>query len=186
MKVCCILLAMRGTLSAGVTQVLTVHVPPGVKRLNLQPMGRLPAVTPLDLHIGLPLRHQAEFDHTLAQFYDPASPQYHRWLTPEQIAERFGPSEQDYQSVIAFAESNGPNLINLPVQASGGVWVDCNYKCPTFRGTFNQPYPRLGKGASVVPSGGYVVVKPGSSEETMEISKPMRIQTISGTATIGR
>ena len=34
-------------------------------------------------------------------------PNYHHYLTPEQFTERFGPTEQDYQAVIAFAKANG-------------------------------------------------------------------------------
>ena len=43
----------------------------------------------------------------LQQIYDPASPHYRHYLTPEQFTEEFGPSEQDYQAVIAFAKTNG-------------------------------------------------------------------------------
>jgi len=46
-------------------------------------------------------------DRLLSEIYDPASTNYHRYLTPEQFAERFGPTEQDYQSLIKFAKTNG-------------------------------------------------------------------------------
>ena len=42
-----------------------------------------------------------------AEIYDPASTNYHRYLTPEQFTEQFGPTETDYQSVIDFARTNG-------------------------------------------------------------------------------
>jgi len=86
-------------------QVLRGHVPAAVARL--QPMGRLPGMTNLDLAIGLPLRNKAGLDNLLQQIYDPASPHYRRYLTPEQFAEMFGPTDQDYQALIDFVKANG-------------------------------------------------------------------------------
>jgi len=88
-------------------QVLHGHVPAAVARFNLQPTGQLPATKSLHLAIGLPLRNQAALTDLIQQLYDPASPNYHRYLTPEQFTEQFGPTEQDYQKVIAFAKRNG-------------------------------------------------------------------------------
>jgi hypothetical protein len=67
----------------------------------------LTSATNLDLVIGLPLRNQEALSDLLQQQFAPTSPQYHHWLTPEEFTERFGPSEQDYQAVIEFAEANG-------------------------------------------------------------------------------
>ena len=88
-------------------QVLHGHVPPAVARFNLQPMGQPPATKSLHLAIGLPLRNQEVLAHLIQQLYDPASTSYRQYLTPEQFTEQFGPTEQDYQKVIAFAERNG-------------------------------------------------------------------------------
>ena len=86
-------------------QMLHGHVPGVVA--HLQSIGELPASQRLNLAIGLPLRNQTELDVFLQQLYDPASPNYHRYLTPEQFTEKFGPTEEDYQKVIAFAQANG-------------------------------------------------------------------------------
>jgi hypothetical protein len=88
-------------------RVLYGHVPPAVTRLGLQPVGRLPSTNRLHLAIGLPLRNQEAFATLLQQIYDPASPNYRHYLTPQQFTERFGPTEQDYQAVLNFAETNG-------------------------------------------------------------------------------
>ncbi len=83
------------------------HVPAAVSKLNLPPLGRLAATTQLRLAIGLPF-HDPESIHALFnQVYDPASTNFHRYLTPAQITERFGPTESEYQAVIRFAETNG-------------------------------------------------------------------------------
>ena len=86
-------------------QMLHGHVPAAV--MHLKPVGQLPASQRLNLAIGLPLRNEAALDIFLKQLYDPASPNYHHYLTPEQFTEQFGPTEQDYQKVIAFAQANG-------------------------------------------------------------------------------
>ncbi|MDE3066344.1 MAG: immunoglobulin domain-containing protein [Verrucomicrobiota bacterium] len=81
------------------------HVPPVVARLT--PKGLLPETTNLPLTLGLPLRNQSELDEFLRQLQDPHSTNYHKYLAPGQFAERFGPTRQQYQLVIRFAESNG-------------------------------------------------------------------------------
>ncbi len=88
-------------------QMLHGHVPPAIARFNLQPLNRLPSTNQLNLAIGLPLRNQAALDKLLAEIYDPASTNYHRYLAPEQFTAQFGPTEADYQSLIAFAKTNG-------------------------------------------------------------------------------
>ena len=69
-------------------------------------IGRLPSTSSLNLAIGLPLRDQAALNRLLQEIYDPASPNYRHYLTPEQFDERFGPTEADYQAVIAFAKAH--------------------------------------------------------------------------------
>ena len=72
------------------------HVPAALARS--QPIGRLPATNQLRLAIGLPLRDPAGLEIFLAQVYDPASPNFRQYLTPEEFIARFGPTEQDYQA----------------------------------------------------------------------------------------
>jgi uncharacterized repeat protein (TIGR01451 family) len=79
----------------------------------------------LTLDIGLPLRNQPQLTSFLRDLYDPASPSYHSYITPRQFTDRFGPSQQDYQSVIDFAKANGlkvvatsPNRVILNVEGA--------------------------------------------------------------------
>jgi uncharacterized repeat protein (TIGR03803 family) len=131
-------------------QTLRGHVPAAAKRS--QPVGRLPGSTHLNLAIGLPLRDQEGLTNLLQQLYDPASPAYRRYLTPEQFAERFGPSKADYEALSAFAKAQGlvvtathPNRTILDV--SGSV-TDIErvfhvtmqaYRHPTEDRTFHAP-----------------------------------------------
>ena len=81
------------------------HVPSVVS--NLTAKGLLPATNQLNLAIGLPLRDVPGLDAFLAQLYDPASPNFRQFLTPEEFTARFGPTEQDYEAVKNFARTNG-------------------------------------------------------------------------------
>ncbi|MGA2242042.1 MAG: protease pro-enzyme activation domain-containing protein [Verrucomicrobiota bacterium] len=95
---------------------------------HLQQIGRFPGTNRLNLAIGLPLRNQEALDNLLQQIYDPASPNFRQYLTPEQFTEKFGPTEQDYQAVIDFAKTNGltvkatyPNRALLDVSGSAAT-----------------------------------------------------------------
>jgi uncharacterized repeat protein (TIGR03803 family) len=85
-------------------RVIKGHVPRVIA--GLRPLGPVASTRRIDLAIGLPLHNRETLTNLLVQLYDPASPNYRHYLTPRQFAERFGPTEADYQSVIAFAKSN--------------------------------------------------------------------------------
>jgi uncharacterized repeat protein (TIGR03803 family) len=106
----------------------------------------------LNLAIGLPLRNQESLTTLLDQLYDPASPQYRHYLTPEQFAEKFGPAKADYEALMAFAKAQGlrvtathPNRTLLDVS---GLVEDIErafhvrmqvYQHPTEARTFHAP-----------------------------------------------
>jgi len=50
---------------------------------------------------------RAALQSLLEQQRDPTSPNYHRWLTPEEYADRFGLSRNDFQKAIDWLRSQG-------------------------------------------------------------------------------
>ena len=78
---------------------------------GLTPKGRLAATNILSLAIGLPLRDKAILNELLQQLYDPYSTNFHQFLTPQEFTARFGPTDQDYQAVMRFAEGNGLTIV---------------------------------------------------------------------------
>ncbi|HTQ57348.1 MAG TPA: protease pro-enzyme activation domain-containing protein [Bryobacteraceae bacterium] len=50
---------------------------------------------------------QADLDRLLEQQQDPASPEYHRWLTPEQYADRFGAEQADVDKMLSWLAQQG-------------------------------------------------------------------------------
>ena len=121
-----LLMAAGLALSAAAAERQTLssrHVPEAVTRLT--PIGDFSGSQRLNLAIGLPLRNQPELDSLLQQICNPASPNYRRYLTPEQFTERFGPTVADYQALMEFAKTNGltvtvthPNRVLLDVAGS--------------------------------------------------------------------
>ena len=104
----CILLLLAvvfSSMAAGEKRLSRGHVPAVVK--HLQPAGALPSDRQLKLAIGLPFRNRAELTNLLAAIYDPASPHYRRFLTPQEFAARFAPTEADYRAVGTFARTAG-------------------------------------------------------------------------------
>jgi len=98
-----LLLLFVASLPAAERRTLRRGVPDSV---NAQRLDRLPASNHLYLAIGLPLRNKSTLANLLQQVYTPGSANFHRYLTPEQFAEQFGPTEQDYQNVIDYAKSS--------------------------------------------------------------------------------
>lgn len=93
------------------TKTLPGHVPWPVSQWHLRSNGFMPGDTNLDLAIGLPLHNREELTNLLEQIYDPASTNYHHYLSGAEFATRFGPTAQDYQSVKDFAAANGLQVV---------------------------------------------------------------------------
>ena len=89
----------------GSLKTLRGHVPAVISKLHA--IGDVPATNELQLAIGLPLRDQAGLDKFLKDLYNPASANFHHYLTPEEFTARFGPTEADYTAVENFARVNG-------------------------------------------------------------------------------
>jgi hypothetical protein len=72
--------------------------------------GTAPGATPTG-SIALVLRRSAAQQQALTQFLqdvqNPASPSFHKWLTPAQYGAQFGPSSSDLQTVQSWLQSHG-------------------------------------------------------------------------------
>src|SRR5690349_21682331 len=53
------------------------------------------------------LRPSAALEPFLAELQNPRSPNYHKWLTPEQFADRFGLSQSDMDQVTGWLRAEG-------------------------------------------------------------------------------
>ncbi len=101
-----VVLALAGaTGMAESLQMMPGHVPDVVGRSR--PLSDLPAQTHLRLAVGLPLRNKPALNRLIEDLYNPASPQFHRYLTTSQFTEQFGPTLADYQKVKDYLASRG-------------------------------------------------------------------------------
>jgi subtilase family serine protease len=90
---------------------MTRHVREVVVNGAAKLVGELPANKTMHFDVVLALRHQPELENFLQELYDPSSPSYKQYVTPQQFAERFGASQEDYDALIAFAKANGFKII---------------------------------------------------------------------------
>jgi uncharacterized repeat protein (TIGR01451 family) len=105
------LVLLPGIAAAQEMKVLPGHMPSAVSQLHLKPTGQLSNDTTMNVAIGLPLRNTDVMSNLLQQIYDPSSPNYHHYLTPDQFTAQFGPSEEDYQKVIDFAKAHHLDVV---------------------------------------------------------------------------
>ena len=105
---------IAGRIDSTHSVVLTGHVHAGANARNdrgaLEDGFQLPGVT---LLLKPTAAQQADLEQLLQQQQDPASPNYHRWLTPEQYAERFGVAASDVAQIVSWLESQGLTVNNV-------------------------------------------------------------------------
>jgi len=56
---------------------------------------------------------QAALDRLMAEQLDKSSPNFHKWLTPQQFGQQFGASDQDIQTITSWLGSHGFQIIQV-------------------------------------------------------------------------
>jgi len=102
--------------------LMTRHVRDEVVNGQAPSVGRLPATQSLNFDIVLPLRDRAGLQSFLRQQYDPASLFYGQFLTPQEVTERFGPSQEDWDALVAFAKASGFEIVG-GTRDSRDLWL---------------------------------------------------------------
>jgi len=132
--------------------LLTRHVREVTLNGQAQLVGRLPVTQAMHIDIVLALRHQPELENFLQELYDPSSSSYRHFVTVPEFTARFGPSQEDYDALIHFAQANGFTVLggsrdSMDVQLKGSVAVIEKafhvtmgvYQHPTENRTFYAP-----------------------------------------------
>ncbi|GAC1402293.1 MAG: hypothetical protein NVSMB49_18180 [Ktedonobacteraceae bacterium] len=78
------------------------------------------------LAIGLQLRNGTNIDSFLNALYDPQSPQYHHYLTPDQFTQLFAPTPDQVQQVTSYLQNQGFTITNIApnnliIDATGSI-----------------------------------------------------------------
>lgn len=92
---------------------------------RLEPSFIIPSVT---VHLGPSAAQQSALERLLSEQQDPTSTNYHKWLTPEEYADRFGTSPEDLQKITEWAQAQGFKILHV---ARGRHWI-------TFSGSAEQ------------------------------------------------
>jgi subtilase family serine protease len=92
--------------------LLTRHVREEVANGQAQLVGQLPATQTLRFDVVLPLRDRAGLENFLQEVQSPTSPSYHKFLTPQEFTARFGPTQENWDALVAFAKASGFQIIS--------------------------------------------------------------------------
>jgi len=99
--------------------------------------GEAPSSLPLERML-LVLRRspeqQADLEALLAQQQQISSPDYHKWLTPQQFGQRFGPADSDIETITAWLESHG---FRVKGPANGRVVIEFSGTAAQLRDAFH-------------------------------------------------
>jgi subtilase family serine protease len=114
------------TMKSQAQSVLTRHVREVARTGEAKLVGHLPESQTMQLDIVLPLSDPAGLESFLKDLYDPSSPSYRRFVTPQQFTAKFGPSQVNYDAVIAYVKENGLTVVGgsrdgMDVQVKGPV-----------------------------------------------------------------
>ena len=97
--------------SSGNMVRLPGHVLPALQKATLLPNGSYDDAQPITVTITLKRSDQQAFKRYLHDVYDPHSPRFRHFLNQHQIAERFGPTPENYARVLNYLRANGFGLV---------------------------------------------------------------------------
>jgi pseudomonalisin len=86
------------------------HSTHGAIRREARDVGRASADLPMErvlLALKSSPEQEAALERLLQEQHDPSSPNYHRWLTPEEFGERFGAAAEEVEIVSRWLRSHG-------------------------------------------------------------------------------
>ncbi|HEY5003711.1 MAG TPA: protease pro-enzyme activation domain-containing protein, partial [Ktedonobacteraceae bacterium] len=105
-------IAVKGGVAQADTPVaLDNQVDPTISQSQL--VQSAPASQPLDISVGLQIRHSGEFNNLLSAMYDPASPTYQQYLTPDEFTQEFAPTDNQVQQVENYLQDQGMTVTSV-------------------------------------------------------------------------
>ena len=134
LRLCLLGLAVTFVGQAQSRPLLTQHVREVTLNGQAPSAGPLPAEQPMRLVIVLPLRNQTFLGQFLKELYNPASPSYRQYLKVEEFTSMFGPTQQEYDAVVRWAEANGFTVVGT---SSNRMNVDVTGLVATIEAAFH-------------------------------------------------
>jgi subtilase family serine protease len=116
--------------------------------ITAEPAGPIAPDRVLKMTITVKVRNPAALDRFLAEQQDPNSPNYQKWLTPQEFAERFGPDPAQFKALRDW----------LVEQEFKIVSADLAQRSITFTGTGDQAERVFHTKIMTYPGGSYANV----------------------------
>lgn len=111
-----------------VTEIAKETLPPGQVPqlvLNSQKLSKIKNSQRLNLTISFKSQQEKEVRRLITELYDPTSPNYHKWISPEDFGRRFGLSETEFNFALDWLANQGftieqawPNRLAISFSAS--------------------------------------------------------------------
>jgi len=130
----------------------THHVHAAIQGGEAQMVGQPSPSKVMHLDIVLPVHDREGLKALAAAVSDPDSPMFRHYVTPAEFTERFGPSKEDYATVVSYMEERGLKIVGgsrdgMEVQVQGTVdkverafhVTMRNYRHPTENREFFSP-----------------------------------------------
>src|SRR5579872_1464158 len=118
--------------ASGGRSVLPGHLIPALK--HLKPRHATDGSRQLQLAISLQLRNQSALTRLLREQKNPLSPDYHRYLTPQQFTAFFGPTTDGVNRVVSYLRSQG---IHVSSVSSNRTLIDASASAATVERAFD-------------------------------------------------
>jgi uncharacterized protein (TIGR03437 family) len=103
-------------------------------------------VAGITIHFKPSAAQSAELEKLLAEQQDQASPNYHRWLTPEEYADRFGLAQADMDKVASWLRAQG---LSVDYSPRGRNWMVCSGSAAQVRDAFGAEIHRYRVGGQL-------------------------------------
>jgi subtilase family serine protease len=94
----------------------TVKLTGNHPQIAAQPAGPIAPGRILTMAVVFKTRNPAELSQFLSEQQDPSSPNYHRWLTPQEFARRFGPDPDQVKAVRDWLAARGFEIVSWSPQ----------------------------------------------------------------------
>jgi subtilase family serine protease len=133
--------AISGQLDESKLHVLGGNTRPQANAAN--DLGRVADDFAMDhmlLELERPAAQKQELDAFIGELHDPASPNFHKWLTAEEFGARFGPAAEDIETVKSWLEQRG---FTVNVVYPSGMTIDFSGTAGTVRTAFHTEIHRL-------------------------------------------
>ena len=89
------------------------------------------------IHFSIVLNYDASAEAYAQSIYDPTSPNYHQFLTPQTFADRFGPTLIDYQNIVSWLQANE---VTVTSTAPDRLIVEATASVGRLRSLFNTTF----------------------------------------------